>query len=315
MTTLTRKMASVDRILECSMCLEKFKDPRILSCFHTFCRECLVDYVVKSKRAETSVIKFDCPVCRASITLPSNGVVGLQKNFYLDQEQPKHPICSLHKAEDLRFYCRECHEKICRDCKVVSHEGHATGMADDVAAEMRNELDDVFSETEKAINENEIRQRAVVETDIGSLETTLAVVEINTGMMKNEIDRLFVYTKNLLTPHIKSKKQRACVIEKAYAEKLNALRGYRVLLTEADSKDGRDIFQVHKEFKDSENDILELKEPPLSLEPKDDDKDEGCIDNSKLVNMFDQLRDILRDKATQLKGTNFSCDGSNKSIR
>ena len=222
-------------------------------------------------------------------------------------------MCAVHKNEDLRFYCRECRERICRDCKIVSHEGHATGMAEDVATEMRKELEELFTDTEKSINENEIRQRAVVETDLGSLETTLAVVEINTGMMKNEIERLFVFTKNLLSPHIKSKKKRACIIEKAYADKLSELNGHKLMLTEADSKGSRDIFQTHKDLMDKENEIMELEETPLYLDSEK--SDEGGLDNSKIMNMFDQLRDNLRQETTKFKSTDFTSNGSSKSTR
>ena len=306
-------MSSGDRKHECSLCLDNFKDPRILTCFHTYCRECLDNYVAKSKRAEPLFTKFDCPICRACITLPSNGVDGIQKNFYIDQEQPNHPICSVHKTEDLRFYCRECRERICRDCKVVSHEGHATGMAKEIATEMRKELNETFTDTERAINENEMRQRAVVETELGSLETTLSMVEISTGMIKKDVDRLFVFIKNLLTPCIESKKQQACTFEKAYAEKLDQLNVYKVMLTEADSKDGRDIYQIHNDFKNREKNILKLKETPLSAESQD--SDEGGIDNSKIVNMLDRLRDKILQATTLFKQTDFSCSGNNKSVR
>ena len=305
-------MATGDSQLECSLCLDKFKDPRILSCIHTYCRQCIGEYVAKSKRVENFVTRFNCPICRACITLPANGVDGLQKNFYLDQEQPKHPVCGVHKTEDLRFFCHVCGERICRDCKVVSHDGHAAGMADDVATEMRRELDGLFTDTERAISENEIRQRAVVETDLGSLETTLSVVEINAGLMRNEIERLFVFTKNLLTPYIKSKKKRACNIEKAYAEIYGRLNAYKDLLTEADSKGGRDVFQIHKNLKDKVNDVLALKEIPLSLNW---DSDEGSIDNTKLVNMFDRLLDILRQQTTQFKCIDFNCNVNSPSVR
>ena len=40
----------VDQRLSCSICLERFSDPRLLDCNHTFCRKCLVDVLMKRPR-------------------------------------------------------------------------------------------------------------------------------------------------------------------------------------------------------------------------------------------------------------------------
>ena len=50
----------------CSICLETFKEPKIISCFHTFCCECLGKHARVSQRHG----KFRCPECQAEIHLP-----------------------------------------------------------------------------------------------------------------------------------------------------------------------------------------------------------------------------------------------------
>jgi len=45
----------LDETLECSICKEVLKDPRILPCEHTFCLECIKKW---------SVRQLTCPVCR-----------------------------------------------------------------------------------------------------------------------------------------------------------------------------------------------------------------------------------------------------------
>lgn len=289
---------------ECSLCLDPFKDPRILSCIHTFCHDCLDLYVSTYKRSDNSGDKFDCPVCRTTITLPDSGVAGLQKNFYLNQD-PKldHPLCALHSREDLRFYCRECKEAICRDCKVVSHNGHAIDMADSVATELREELKELINETEKTINENEIRQRSVIETGQGSLETTLAIIEINAGMMKKEIDRLLQFTQNLLLPDIKSKKKKAFFLQTSYEIKHGKLAEFKNLFSDADRKGGN-VFKVYKEIMHKLPEINELKEAPLSFDTECNNED--CLDYTKLVNEFDLLRNDLRQQATKFTNTEFN---------
>ena len=41
------RLREVDQRLSCPVCLERFSDPRLLDCNHTFCRRCLVDVLTK----------------------------------------------------------------------------------------------------------------------------------------------------------------------------------------------------------------------------------------------------------------------------
>ena len=51
-------------LLECSICLETFDDPRTLPCLHSFCKKCLENFV-DGKRDD----ELNCPVCRGKFTL------------------------------------------------------------------------------------------------------------------------------------------------------------------------------------------------------------------------------------------------------
>ncbi|XP_005094396.2 RING finger protein nhl-1 [Aplysia californica] len=66
----------VQRLLQCAVCLELFKQPKILPCQHTFClRPCLeglVDHRTRSIR---------CPECRADHFVPRSGVTGFPNNL------------------------------------------------------------------------------------------------------------------------------------------------------------------------------------------------------------------------------------------
>lgn len=48
--------------------------------------------------------------------------------------------CDDHEHEEVKFFCRKCDVPICRDCKVVSHEGHLTEPLKDVVEEKRNRV-------------------------------------------------------------------------------------------------------------------------------------------------------------------------------
>ena len=50
----------------CSICLDTYSEPKIISCRHTFCCECLERHARESQRQG----KFQCPECREEIDLP-----------------------------------------------------------------------------------------------------------------------------------------------------------------------------------------------------------------------------------------------------
>ena len=63
--------------LKCSICLELYKDPRILPCLHTFCLECLKRLVVDEE--DKSTIK--CAQCRENHSVPEGGVITFLQNI------------------------------------------------------------------------------------------------------------------------------------------------------------------------------------------------------------------------------------------
>ena len=65
----TKFHQDVDKLLECSVCLEQIKQPKMLPCQHTFCLDpCLIQITEKdnSKRNKFTV---GCPICRKKCSL------------------------------------------------------------------------------------------------------------------------------------------------------------------------------------------------------------------------------------------------------
>ena len=52
---------NIDKLLECPICLERIKKPKMLNCQHSFCLECLPNMVKKHGTSNTSL---ECAVCR-----------------------------------------------------------------------------------------------------------------------------------------------------------------------------------------------------------------------------------------------------------
>lgn len=73
------RMHVVNELLICSICLERFKEPKILPCHHSFCQNCI-------QRIGINEGKICCPTCR-SIHDASNG---FQNDFRTNQLLDSH---------------------------------------------------------------------------------------------------------------------------------------------------------------------------------------------------------------------------------
>jgi hypothetical protein len=142
--------ASEEDHLQCGLCLDKFTNPKLLPCYHTFCEECLENLV---KSATENALR--CPKCRKDFTLPTGEAAALQTNFYITP-QLKHGTCNRHPAKPLEYFCTKCTTPLCLKCKLTSHEGHLTDDLDDVAKQARTELlghQARFEEAERTLND------------------------------------------------------------------------------------------------------------------------------------------------------------------
>ncbi|XP_078656566.1 E3 ubiquitin-protein ligase TRIM45-like [Branchiostoma floridae x Branchiostoma belcheri] len=109
-----------ERFLTCAICMLHFRDPRILPCLHTFCRECLQLWATKQQPLE-------CPTCRKQVSLPNQGVDGLKSNFYVSNlldfaavkkgAEPGVPcqVCE-GKEGGTRAWCVQCAVLLCESC-------------------------------------------------------------------------------------------------------------------------------------------------------------------------------------------------------
>lgn len=108
--------------LLCSICLDKFKHPKLLPCRHTFCTRCLIGYLAKTHDTnEESTLK--CPLCRSLTYVGPEGVAGLLTNFYVDVEKKtsnddkKTRLCKSCSKEIIdRMECEHCGIVFCEQC-------------------------------------------------------------------------------------------------------------------------------------------------------------------------------------------------------
>ncbi|CAJ1057974.1 E3 ubiquitin-protein ligase TRIM39-like [Xyrichtys novacula] len=135
-------MAScLEEDLCCSICHDIFKDPVVLSCSHSFCKDCLQSWWTEKQTQE-------CPVCkrRSSKAEPPCNLVlkNLCETFLLQRDQrassDSEALCSLH-SEKLRLFCLDHQQPaclVCRDSKI--HSNHTFRPMDEAAQGLRDQL-------------------------------------------------------------------------------------------------------------------------------------------------------------------------------
>ena len=140
----------VEEQLNCSICLDTYTDPKILQCFHVFCRQCLVPLGVRDQQGQLSLT---CPTCRQVTPIPARGVAGLQSAFHINnlleiledsankiENAPATPEratptdlnpvnkashCFVHEDKELELYCETCGELICLKCALKGGKHHS----------------------------------------------------------------------------------------------------------------------------------------------------------------------------------------------
>eukprot|EP00918_Siedleckia_nematoides_P077164 GHVU01168720.1.p1 GENE.GHVU01168720.1~~GHVU01168720.1.p1 ORF type:complete len:542 (-),score=29.34 GHVU01168720.1:769-2394(-) len=102
-------------LLECAVCTDELKEPRLLSCLHSFCTQCLTSMFESSDQRSRLYRRLTCPLCRKVDNIPAGGI-------------PCLPID--HRAESLRDLlkprllmqahtsdCESGFPKLCGNCK------------------------------------------------------------------------------------------------------------------------------------------------------------------------------------------------------
>ncbi|XP_038066003.1 E3 ubiquitin-protein ligase TRIM56-like [Patiria miniata] len=110
--------------LECSICEERYSQPKILACLHSFCQICIEKYYY-ARYAGTN--KIPCPVCRQETVVPEQGISALKTNFFITslmadidlqrQVEKDTPTCGIcQKAKEASQRCLDCSKNICSAC-------------------------------------------------------------------------------------------------------------------------------------------------------------------------------------------------------
>ncbi|KAK7878153.1 hypothetical protein WMY93_031199 [Mugilogobius chulae] len=160
------------QFLICSICLDRYENPKVLPCLHTFCERCLSNYIPAHS------LTLSCPVCRQTSILPEKGVAALQNNFFItnlmdvlqrtpDKHSPQDPCldhsssvgpgqllsCPNHGGSVMEFYCPPCETAMCHECTSGEHGEHPTVPLRDVVEQHKASLQDQLSAVKKRLPE------------------------------------------------------------------------------------------------------------------------------------------------------------------
>ena len=111
-TAAKEALKKIQEQVTCGICLESYKQPKLLKCFHVYCEQCL-QLLVRGRNS------LPCPQCRKITPLPVGGVSDLQGAFYTHylfdiQDALKkvsssdQTMCKACKKREAVSFCRNC---------------------------------------------------------------------------------------------------------------------------------------------------------------------------------------------------------------
>ncbi|XP_062271771.1 nuclear factor 7, ovary-like [Scomber scombrus] len=126
----------------CPVCHEVFRDPVVLSCSHSFCKDCLKSWWREKPTRE-------CPVCKRRSSKEEPPICLALKNlcesFLQDRDQrASEALCSLH-SEKLKLFCLDHQQPVCVVCRdSEKHTNHRFRPIDEAARQHKKELEETL---------------------------------------------------------------------------------------------------------------------------------------------------------------------------
>ena len=174
-------MASrLEEDLCCPVCHDVFRDPVILSCSHSFCKDCVKSWW-KDKEVK------ECPLCkrRHSKEQPPNlSLKNVCETFLQERDQSSSPaLCSLH-SEKLRLFCLDHQQPVCVVCRdSEKHSEHRFRPIDEAAPQHKKQLQETLEPMKKKL---QCFERVKVKC-----EQTAEHIKVQAGLTETQIKEQF----------------------------------------------------------------------------------------------------------------------------
>eukprot|EP00057_Strongylocentrotus_purpuratus_P009161 XP_011663635.1 PREDICTED: tripartite motif containing 13-like [Strongylocentrotus purpuratus] len=244
MMATSLKHETFHKNLECPICLSFFKEPKILTCSHTFCKGCL-ESLLESHQ------KLLCPTCREETSVPG-GVVGrLQSNITVrslveDVEtqgqvctnsnrenkslERKWNKCQKHPNYDEECFCVNCNKFVCCKCGLLEHakDAHTILEADAHETEQKNHV-------KKLVSKADVKIRNV--------DKYFTFVEYQRKRVHNIQERLNGEIDATFEESVEKLKERKTVLKKEVGYKLGKIK---TLLGDVEKSNRKQIDEIQK---------------------------------------------------------------------
>ncbi|XP_034460781.1 nuclear factor 7, brain-like [Hippoglossus hippoglossus] len=165
----------------CPVCHDVFRDPVLLSCSHSFCKDC-----VKSWWEDKEV--KECPLCKRRSSMfepPCNlALKNLCETFLQERDQSSsHALCSLH-SEKLRLFCLDHQQPVCLVCRdSEKHSDHRFRPIDEAAPQHKKQLQETLEPLKEKL---QCFERVKVEC-----EQTAEHIKVQAGLTETQIKEQF----------------------------------------------------------------------------------------------------------------------------
>uniref|UniRef100_A0A671TU18 Tripartite motif containing 35-12 n=1 Tax=Sparus aurata TaxID=8175 RepID=A0A671TU18_SPAAU len=143
-------MASrLEEDLCCPVCHDVFREPVVLSCSHSLCKDCLQSWWTERQTRE-------CPVCkrRSSMDVPPPNLTlnNLCETFLQELNQrASEDLCSLH-SEKLKLFCLDHQQPVCLVCKdSEQHTNHRFRPIVEAARQHKKKLQETLEPLKKKL--------------------------------------------------------------------------------------------------------------------------------------------------------------------
>ncbi|XP_051994562.1 nuclear factor 7, brain-like isoform X5 [Xyrauchen texanus] len=151
--------------LSCPVCFEIYKNPVVLSCSHSVCKECLQQFW-KTKRTQ------ECPVCRrrSSRDEPPRNLALKNLCEMFVKERNEEEICSLHR-EKLKLFCLDDKQLVCLVCRdSEKHVNHKFRPISEVIPSYKEELNTALKSLQEKLKHTE-NMKGEFDKSVGHIKT------------------------------------------------------------------------------------------------------------------------------------------------
>uniref|UniRef100_A0A915ILA7 RING-type domain-containing protein n=1 Tax=Romanomermis culicivorax TaxID=13658 RepID=A0A915ILA7_ROMCU len=139
LTTVLRD--DLQKLFECPVCVQVFRNPKLLPCGHSVCADCCAQL----NRDRISLL---CPVCRRPSTtladrLPINFGLRDLVNHYVDSDDQKKfscANCDRKVTENDCWSCDDCSKIVCSFCAIKLHTLHTLKEIKDLLRDKESEI-------------------------------------------------------------------------------------------------------------------------------------------------------------------------------